>query len=90
MSELDLAYELYQQELAEIYETERDRAVARTTARLEATIRAVKELAEDVDDDGSLALVSSERLARALGFARRNWEDMEARKLYQPDPEELY
>ena len=52
------------------------RAAETLRARLRALILAAEQLAECIeDDDGTLAIVVSERLHRLLGFARRDRAD---------------
>ena len=53
------------------------KANGRLQARLRALTTVVSQLAQESDDDGQVALVSSERLQRALGFARRDSGDLE-------------
>lgn len=50
--------------------------ICRSYARLRATIAACEQL-EIIDDDGKLAIVSSERLQRLKGVAWRNKADLE-------------
>ena len=49
----------------------------RMEARLRAFLRAAELVAEDMDDDGEVAVVMSPRLRTLLGFARRNRQDLE-------------
>jgi len=50
-------------------------------SRLRALIAVIEQLVDECDDDGRLALVSSEKLKRVLGFARRDKRDLEEGKI---------
>jgi len=49
----------------------------RLEARLNAIVLAAEQIADEMEDDGDVAIVVSERLRRLLGFARRDKEDLQ-------------